>query len=102
MTNLYGGTVCGKRDGKSFKDALRPTSDGICPEMTTACSFDTKPENTICVSPDDKLAGLCPITNIQIMSRRDSSRLSLSYTTLQIEDDVWLVYSKIDGDNLPI
>ena len=69
MTNLNGVEICGKRGGRSFIDALRPTDDNVCPEMTLPCSDITQPENTICVSLEDKDAGLCPITEIMIMDQ---------------------------------
>ena len=72
MTNLSGVKICGKRGGKPFKEALRPTLiDRACPEGTTPCSSATTIENTICISREDKDAGLCPITEIKLM---DNSR----------------------------
>ena len=48
--------------------AKRPTSDGTCPDQTEPCSNNTSPENTYCVYPYEKEAGLCPITDIRIMN----------------------------------
>ena len=68
MTNLGTVKICGKRGGKPFIEALRPSANAeTCPDETIPCSSTTSIENTICVSREDKEAGLCPITEIKLM-----------------------------------
>ena len=67
MSNLGGEKICGKRGSKPFTQALRPISDGFCPEKTVPCSNITSLENTVCISIEDKETGLCPITEVKIM-----------------------------------
>ena len=38
LTNIKGRKICGKRGGRSFKDAIRPNLvDGKCPEGFEPC-----------------------------------------------------------------
>ena len=54
MARLGEVSICGKRGGKPFTVAMRPNSDGVCPDETDACSESTTPENTICISLEEK------------------------------------------------
>ena len=67
MKDLGGAKICAKRGGRSFKNALRPISDGTCPENSIPCSNVTTLENTICIYPNEKAQGLCPITEIKLV-----------------------------------
>ena len=67
MKDIGGAKICGKRGGRPFTKALRPTSNGSCPENSTPCSNVTSPENTICMYPNEKEKGLCPITEIKLV-----------------------------------
>ena len=77
--------VCGSRQwSKSFMEAIRPTSDGKCPDLKVPCSNNTSPENTICVSPYEQESGLsCPITDIRIMKEEEVEDLDLSEYVIQ-------------------
>ena len=101
MANFDGSTICGKRGGKPFTETLRPTLDGACPSGTVPCSFNTSPENTICMSPEEK--GLCPVTEIKLMNKTQAEVLDPEiYQTIDFKNDTVIVYSKTHLDNLPI
>ena len=53
MRDLGGVIICGKRGGKPFIEAVRPNSEGICPDFTLPCSTYTSLENTICMTMED-------------------------------------------------
>ena len=87
--------ICGKRGGRSFLEAIRPASNDRCPDLTVPCSNNTSPENTYCVYPDEKQAGLCPVTEIKIMSEDELGGIDTSvYVVQRFRSDEWLVYSK--------
>ena len=76
-------------------EAIRPTSDGTCPDVTVPCSSNTSPDNTYCVYPDEKEAGLCPISEIRIMNEDELEDFDTSEFIVQgFRSDEWLVYSK--------
>ena len=75
--------ICGKRGGRSFLEAIRPTSDGQCPDLTVPCSSNTSPENTYCVYPDEKEADHCPITDIRIMNEDELEGFNTSEYVVQ-------------------
>ena len=62
--------ICGKRDGKSFSQAVRPNANNTCPSGTERCSNNTSAENTIC-SPISEHRAKCPITEIKFVKERD-------------------------------
>ena len=43
--------------------------------MTVPCSSITSLENTVCASIEDKENGLCPITEVEIMSLAQAENL---------------------------
>ena len=78
----WGSSICGQRGGKSFVDAIRPDSNqktisnnGDCPSTTVPCSSATSPDNTICVTQEDKDSGLCPITEVKLMDKTQAENL---------------------------
>ena len=105
MSNLDGKIICGWRNGDGFKDVIRPDVDSLtCPEGTVACSPATSPENTVCYHPLE-IAEVCPITDIKFMQKTENWAdflESTDSTALLFKDDLYLVYSKGQTDNLPI
>jgi hypothetical protein len=69
MTKMGNGKyICARRGGDPFLKVKRPIYDG-CPEGTSPCSNDTKPENVVCY-PKEKHEKLCPITYLEFVKRR--------------------------------
>ena len=110
VMTTWGSSICGKRGGKAFIDASRPdtnqqtiSNNGDCPGEKIPCSAATSPDNTICVTQIEKDSGLCPITEIKLMDKTEAENLdSENYKVHAFTDDLSLVYSKTQGDNLPI
>ena len=59
--------VCGKVNGPSFMDTVRPDpKTKKCPSGTEPCSKLTSPDNTICVTAGSELKKVCPITKVVV------------------------------------
>ena len=62
------------------------------------CSLNTSPEHTICYSsPFD-----CPIIDIKFLPRESELVNKSNYTVLDFTDELFLAYSKVTTDNLPL
>jgi len=96
---------CGRRGGTSFKESIRPSADGKCPESTVACSGKTSPDNTVCVTKKNKSD--CPINFMTISDEKssDKDQISIQFSHLRYsnrfkggfsETAKYLVYSKLD------
>ena len=70
--------------------------DGVCPENTEPCSFETTGMNTICLPNSHKKH--CPITDIQFLT--DTTGYE-DYTLVPFAD-VTLAYTKTEVDSPPI
>ena len=97
QTTLGELTICGQRGGDPFKTVTRPNSANQCPSGTSACSTNTRAENTVCYPDSEK--SKCPITGITFEPTTASTDPSL--TSVPLTDEFNLVFSKT-ADSLPI
>ena len=107
---FYDMRFCGTRGGQSFLKAQRPEpmddNSGTyeCPTNFVACSADTSPDNTICVSTAKKDTD-CPLTTAKFVKAADYSTATYpdaDYEAFEVNDDYKFVVSKTKGDNLPL
>ena len=92
---------CGKTGGSAFINAVRPYTDGKCPEGHVVCSEATGIDNTICVKSgktDD-----CPITFMQFIAKeKEGDYQSNEYTVSKVDAEYSFVTSKTTNDSLPL
>ena len=62
---MSGVSLCLTRSNLMFKNAVT----GACPEGLVPCSENTAGVNTICLTPEAKEAGECPITRIDLVPK---------------------------------
>lgn len=60
-------------------------------------------ENTICISDKQDKKKDCPITFMKFIKKLDEADYpSSQYKVQEVDDDYSFVYSKVEGDNLPL
>ena len=101
--------VCGKRSGKSFKEAVRVDSENKCTkEGYVKCGANRNPENTICVEKERD----CPINFMKwakngkelydILEKEGWTSEDVTISEIEIANlSGMLVFSK-KADSLPI
>ena len=62
---MSGVSLCVTRSDLTYKNAVT----GACPEGLVPCSENTAGVNTICLTPEAKEAGECPITRIDLVPK---------------------------------
>ncbi len=64
--------MCGKVGGDPFVNVTRPNIDGDCPTNFEPCSKLTVANETLCYPPEE-LESSCPITDLQIVNKDQTS-----------------------------
>jgi hypothetical protein len=91
LSSIDGRKICGKRRGKSFLEAIRPTyDDGMCPEGFELCyplegTSNVTVQNSLCVESGKQAE--CPITGIAFDLETVPENLRDTYSKVTNVDD---------------
>ena len=93
-----GRRVCGRETDAKFRNAVRATPSGTCPEGLHPCNEGADRENLICL---DTSQTECPINGLRVSSRDNLTDTDDDWFTLELDENLVLQYTTT-ANALPI
>ena len=75
-----------------------------CPKNFSPCSTVTSKGNTVCIQDTKDKKKECPVTSMKFISKTEdlAYQQDADWQWAEVDDDYSFVWSKTEGDNLPL